>query len=153
MLFVSLNPSVKYSYQRELECAMDKGQVCLQRLEAIMENKKLSIEPIEYQHKHATDWFNVHQIYKECIQFSPEIRPNIDQAILIMDQLPAVPSTAIHFNVSKLHLFIVIWPTLLQRMGTVMNYPSLITMAPTFVHSFEFNNCCVMLCNFLLSFG
>ena len=114
-----------------------------------MEDKKLPVEPIKYQHKHTTDWYINHQVYKVRIQF----RQNIDQAIQIMDQLPAMSSTTIHSKVSKLHLLILMWPTLLQRMGTVMDYPSPITMAPTFLHSFEFNNCCVMLCNFLLSFG
>ncbi|XP_022808179.1 protein kinase byr2-like [Stylophora pistillata] len=70
-LSVLRNPSAKYPYHREIERAMAKGKTCLQLLEAILADKKLPIVPLKYQHKHATDWYNIQRIYKDCIQFSP----------------------------------------------------------------------------------
>ncbi|KAJ7391284.1 Serine/threonine-protein kinase ulk2 [Desmophyllum pertusum] len=80
-LFVLLNPCVKYPYQREIERATEKGQTSHQRLEGILADKKIPIEPIKYQHKHATDWYSIQMIYKECVQFSPESRPMINKVI------------------------------------------------------------------------
>ena len=100
-LFVLLNPSVKYPYHKEIERAMDKGKTCLQRLEAILADKKLPIQPLKYQHKHATDWYNIHRIYMECIQFSPENRPKIDQVVQMINQVPSESSMDIHLKVSQ----------------------------------------------------
>ena len=88
-------------YHRELERAMEKGQTCLQRLETMLADQKVPIEPIKYQHKHATDWHTIHLIYQECTQFHPEQRPTIKKVILMIDQLPTVSSIDIHLQVSQ----------------------------------------------------
>ncbi|CAH3190164.1 unnamed protein product, partial [Porites evermanni] len=68
---------------------------------AILADKKLPIEPLKYQHKHATDWYNIHRIYMECIQFSPENRPKIDQVVQMINQVPSESSMDIHLKVSQ----------------------------------------------------
>ena len=92
---------MKYPYSQELKRSLEKGESALQGLENLMREKKLPAEPLKYQHKHATDWYFIECISKQCINFSPEGRSTMEEVVAMIGQEPAASSIQIHLKNSQ----------------------------------------------------
>ena len=100
-LFVVLNPDVMFPYKKELGEARIHGKSIMQELEGLLKKGELPVESLKYQHKHATDWYNIHQMYEACAIFNAQDRPDISEVLTMLDDKPRLPTRDIHLRVSQ----------------------------------------------------